>query len=357
MAPNQGQGRAIGLSAAILAMAAGVYGGLLRIGVPLPDAPRLTDGHGALMVCGMFGTLICLERAVALARGWAYLAPAAFALGGICIVFGTPGIAPRLLFVAGGGVFVAVSVVIFTLQRALFTAMLSVGALSLLIGNVLLFQNILVADLAGWWLAFLICTIAAERLELSRIMEASRRANVIFLAASVIFVTGAALGIFTETGGIVCGVGLLAMVAWLARYDVATRTVRMRGQPRFMAAAMLAGYGWLAATGLFLVARTGASFNYDLVLHAVFIGFVLSMVFGHALIIFPGITGAALHYSRWLYLPLALLHLSIASRVAGDILEVPAIRAASGAMTAVALLGFAVTLFVASWSRRKRRNG
>ena len=51
---------------AALNLLAGASGGLARLGLPVPG-PALVL-HGAVMACGFFGTLIALERAVALRR-------------------------------------------------------------------------------------------------------------------------------------------------------------------------------------------------------------------------------------------------------------------------------------------------
>jgi len=59
--------RAIPLAAGALAMAVGLWMGLVRLGVDLPGT-GLSDLHGALMICGFLGTVISLERAVALAH-------------------------------------------------------------------------------------------------------------------------------------------------------------------------------------------------------------------------------------------------------------------------------------------------
>src|SRR5690606_34308464 len=107
-----------------------------------------------------------------------------------------------------------------------------------------------VPDLVGWWLGFLVLTIASERLELSRLLRPPSTARVTFLAAVLLIALGAALGILTRSGATVFGLGLLATVAWLCRYDIAMRTIRGRGQTRFFAAAMLTGYGWLGGAGL-----------------------------------------------------------------------------------------------------------
>ena len=79
---------------------------------------------------------------------------------------------------------------------------------------------------------------------------------------------------------------------------------------------------------------------YDAALHAVLLGFVFSMVFGHAPIIFPAVLRVAVPYSPYFYLPLVLMHLSLAIRLAGDGLMLPQWRAWGGALNAMALAGF-----------------
>ena len=70
---------------------AGLDAGLLRMGVPAPlDAAALPDVHGPLMVLGFLGTLIALERAVALRAAWGYAAPVLLGLGGVALVAPVP---------------------------------------------------------------------------------------------------------------------------------------------------------------------------------------------------------------------------------------------------------------------------
>src|SRR5262250_1833529 len=69
--------RLVPLAIAALTMAIGICTGLARLGIALPHSvPAIADLHGALMICGFLGTLISLERAVALDRRWPYAAPA-----------------------------------------------------------------------------------------------------------------------------------------------------------------------------------------------------------------------------------------------------------------------------------------
>jgi len=58
--------------------------------------------HGALMASAFFGTLISLERAVALGRLWAYAAPLACGAGGVALV-GDAAACPSLLAGEGTG--------------------------------------------------------------------------------------------------------------------------------------------------------------------------------------------------------------------------------------------------------------
>ncbi len=90
----------------------------------------------------------------------------------------------------------------------------------------------------------------------------------------------------------------------------------------------------LFAGGMF----SGAT--YDATLHAVFLGFVFAMVFGHAPIILPSVTRFAVPYHPVFYLHLALLHLSLILRLAGDLLSHPAWRSAGGLLNAITLLVF-----------------
>ena len=64
------------LAPAGLAMLAGLDGALLLLGVPAPiRLDRLADVHGQLMVLGVVGTLVALERAVAVRRRLALSSP------------------------------------------------------------------------------------------------------------------------------------------------------------------------------------------------------------------------------------------------------------------------------------------
>lgn len=332
-----------------LAMLSGLYGGLVRIGLDLPAGGDLAQLHGPLMVSGLFGTLISLERAVAIKEDWAYLAPACSALATLMLLFGVPVPVGAALYVLAAAILTAASARIALAQPALFTLVLLAGAGCWLVGNLSWALGVEISGLVGWWLAFFVATIAAERLELSRFVQVPRRASSLFVAAIATLLTGAGLGFVDPLGQRLFAAGLVAICLWLLRYDIARVTVRRTGQTRFFAVAMLSGYAWLGLSGLGLLAGAGGalSLGYDLTLHMVLIGFVLSMVFGHALIILPAVAGVKLRYHRALYGPLGLLHLSVVARVAGGALDLAQLRALSGIGTALSIGLFAATL---AWS-------
>jgi hypothetical protein len=322
----------------------GVGAGLLRLGwsFPLPST-ELAAFHGPLMVSGFFGTVISLERAVALARRWAYLGPLAAGSGGFALILGAPPIGQALLTL-GSLVLLAASLNVCSRQRALFTLTLALGAACWALGNLLWLTGLPVYAVVPWWAGFLVLTIAGERLELSRFLPPSPTAKRLFALMLAALLAGlAASAVSSRAGAPVFGAALLALALWLLRQDIARRTVKEHGLTRFIAVCLLSGYGWLAASGAIILAAGGLApggLGYDAALHALMLGFVFSMVFGHAPIIFPAVARVAVPYHPVFYLPLALLHLSLVVRIVGDLAVLPDWRSAGGAGNAVALLAF-----------------
>jgi hypothetical protein len=343
----------LGLGA--LALIAGLYGALGRLGWALPAGGSLAALHGPLMISGLFGTLISLERTVALGRGWSYAAPALSGLGTLLLLAGAPEAVGAGAYAAAAAVLTGTSLLITIQQPTVFTGALLFGVLAWLAGNLLWLMGGAVPGLVGWWLTFLVLTIAGERLELSRLMPQRRGSEALFLFAAGLLAVGAQNGLTTANGAILFGLALLVTTLWLLVHDIARLNVRRSGQPRFMAACMLAGYVWLGLAGTVLVVFPpgASSFGYDVALHTVLIGFVLSMVFGHALIILPAVARIRLRYTPVLYVPLLLLHASVALRAEAGLADWQAGRIASGIVTFLALGGFIASLAMASQNGRK----
>ena len=352
--PRRGAMRVPLLATAAIALLAGVCAGFGRLGLNIPHRSALAEMHGPLLLCGLFGTMVGLERAVALDRGWAYVAPSLAALGTLSLIAGTPVMVSGGLYALAAAVLVGGSLLITTLQPALFTGTLLFGALTWLAGNLLWAMGSPIVDVVGWWLAFLILTIASERLELSRDRTPKRGSEALFLFAVGVLLAGAQNGIMSRNGSTLFGTALLVTMGWLLRHDIAWPNLRRTGQTRFMAVCMLLGYAWLGTAGVALIGLPPgtSAFGYDIAVHAILTGFVLSMVFGHALIILPAIVHLRVRYSGILYAPLMLLHGAVALRVAAGLADWGVGRVASGALTAVALACFALALAVSSMRSR-----
>ncbi len=317
--------------------------------LPLPPANWISF-HGPLMVSGFLGTLIGLERAVGLGRRWAYAVPSLTALGAAFLLAGPPDRHGELLITLGSAGLVVVFAVTIKTQSTLFHWTMGAGACCWLTGNLLWLNRGPIFELVFWWIGFLVLTIAGERLELTRLLRPDRGAPILFFLAMGLFLVGAGCTIGTVAGGQrLSGAGLLALALWLARFDIAKRTVLQKGLPRFVAACLLAGYAWLAVSGALAMTLAPVRYGpaYDATLHAVFLGFVLSMIFGHAPIVLPAVLGVDLPYRPVFYVHLALLHLSLALRVVGDLGGWSAARDWGG-MLNVAALGLFLALSAGS---------
>ena len=293
--------------------------------------------HGPLMVSAFFGTVISLERAAALDRTWTYAAPLGAGLGGVLLLAGFVAEGFALMALAAA-VFAAANVVVVRLQPSLETATLLAGAVAWLAGNVSL---LFALPAVPWWIAFFVLTIAAERLELTRYLKRhafSRNAFMVLAAALLAAPINPPL----------LGAVLVLLALWLFAYDIARLTVRQSGLTRYVAACLLAGYAWLAVGG----ALVALSLAYDAALHAIFLGFVFSMVFGHAPVILPAVLRVPFPYHPALYAPLALLHASLAVRVLAST-EI----GGWGNAAAIALFIVTAALLVLAFDPRQRRQG
>jgi len=340
----------------ILALLAGMWAGLIRIGWRLPPlAGGLPGGHGPLMVAGFLGTLISLERAVALNRPWMYGAPLLTGVGGLAVLIGLPDWIGASLISLGGAGLLAIFLIIVRQQTEWFNVVMAVAALLGLAGNVLWLTGKGVSEIALWWAGYLILTVAGERLEMSRLLFPSANARRIFMAATGVFLVGALVSLWVlDTGWRIAGLGIALMALWGLRYDIARRTIRQPGLPRFVAIALLSGYVWLAVGGgLALMFGLMKLYYYDAILHTVFLGFVVSMIFGHAPIIFPAVLGVAIPYRATFYGHLLLLHLSLALRLDGDLTKWFAGRRWGGMLNVIAILWFLGNTMLAARAGRK----
>lgn len=342
----------------ILALFMGLWAGLVRLGWPLPVLPgSLPMQHGPLMVSGFLGTMIALERVVAIRQRWMFAAPF-FSGAGWVLSLALPALQIGPLLITLGSLFTTGILLHMVLRETkIYTITMAIGALCWLIGNVLWLFGTPVFLVVWWWAAFLVLTIAGERLELSRVLRFKRQHYQLFALAAAIFLSG--VGLYTwlpEVGARVSGAGMLALAAWLLRYDIARRNIRRTvALPRYIATCLFSGYLWLAFSGILslLFGAQYAGLLYDAILHSVFVGFVLSMIFGHAPIIVPALTQIKVFYNRSFYLPVILLHASLILRIAGDLAGSNPARMWGGILNEIALLAF-LAIFVTGAARQRQ---
>ncbi|MCC7167735.1 MAG: hypothetical protein IT565_09200 [Rhodospirillales bacterium] len=338
-----------------ICLVTGLLAGLTRMGAHENVLVHLVPLHGAMMVGGFFGTVIGLERAVAMRQAWVYAAPIASGLGGLALLFGLPTLLGGVLMALGSLLFALAGLVVALRQTVLFTSLMALAALAWLAGNALWLAGWDLAGVVPWWMAFLVLTIAGERLELSRLLAPTKARLPTLLLALAPLVGGLLIAqprLF--------GLGLVALALWLAVYDLARRNLRQSGLARYVAIAILGGYVWLAFSGgLMLVFGLPAGGPiYDAILHDLFLGFVFMMVFGHAPIILPAVLRLDVPFTPWLYLPMGALHLAVALRMAGDLHDFAWMRhvgAELGALTIFAFLLTVAGLGIANLRRQKKR--
>ncbi|MGY0195813.1 hypothetical protein ACWA7J_12155 [Leptothrix sp. BB-4] len=311
----------------MLALVAGsllcaVLGGLLRAGLGWPwlQDPHLIGpaaaAHAQLMLPGWLGMVISIERAVAVRRRWAWAAPLGAGLGSAALLAGWP-LPAALLGVGAAAVAVAVQVVVLRRQRAGHTWLLLAATLAWLAGSSLVLIGLLVVRLVDpraavpgldvaaalpWWFLLPVLTIAAERLEMTRLTRRHDLAQPVLLAIVAVLAMGAAAAAIEPAGplgGVLYGLGLIALALWLFTFDIARRTLFAHGLARYMAVSLLAGYAWLALAGLGWMGLALGCPGRDLALHALGLGFIVSMVMGHAPVILPAVARVKLQVGWW----------------------------------------------------------
>lgn len=323
-------------------MLLGLYTGLIRMGVLAPAAIDLNGLlHGPLMINGFLGTLIALERAAALRKAWTYSAPVCLALSTILLLTGQ-NISGSFFLISGSLLLVAMLVYLLYLQASPHHFIMFLGGCCLLTGNMLFIMNQPIHELVIWWVGFPVLTIFGERLELNRVMRPPKRAVHVFTVLIMIWIIMVGL-LHVQRTLPWYGASLLLIITalWLIRYDVARKTIRSDEWIRYSALCMLLAYGWLIISGIYGLAAglPVAGPSYDALLHMIFVGFVFSMIFAHAAIIIPSLTGKMVPYHPYFYMPLILLHISLLMRVTADIFSAPVIQsgASYGNLAAIVL--------------------
>ena len=327
----------------LISLLAAIWGGWLRMGWDLPYTAMAVQ-HGSLMVNAFLASLIFLERAVTFRSRWVLLLPFVNAFSLICYASGNPE-AAMICTIAGSSGFVIMCAYFVWKYKELYYYIFLLGAACLLTGNLFLFSSSLYAGAVQWWMGFLLFTIVAERIELSRFLSL-KPYQVRLLLAALALVTVSFL-LPGNAGSILFAAGLTATAAWLLRFDMARHAVRREGSHRYSGILLIAGYIWLPVTAAALLFRDYLPFYYDAVLHSFFIGFVFSMIFSHAPIILPAVARLPIRiYRPFLYFPFCLLQLTLMMRIWGDVSGNVVLRKWGGMGNGLSILLFFITIAV-----------
>lgn len=332
----------------LASLVAGIVGGLARAGINFPAGsgswlgPAVT-GHAFLMICAFMGTVIAIERAVAVKHRLAFVGPLASGVGGL-VVLGGAAASATWLVAAASLAFVAVNIVVVKRQRAPHTTLLLVAAIAWAAGCLFHAAEVQAGSVVPLWFCFLVLTIAAERLEMTRLMRRRQGASQALYAIFAVMMLGAtASAVSPAWAGALFGLSLSALSVWLVAFDIARRTVRTQGLSRYMAVCLLLGYSWLFVAGAAWAATSmGLPFR-DAALHALALGFVFSMMLGHAPVILPAIARVKVLFGWVYYLPLALLHVSLVVRLVAGHVDVRVLTAGATA-NALAIAAFVATV-------------
>ena len=332
-----------------LSLLAALNAGLLLLGIRAPVA-NWAEIHGVLMVVGFLGTLIAMERAVALRRPLGYLAPALLGIGGLLLLTPLPLLLGQLFLIEGALAFTLVYWFLWRRNQDAVVMVQLLGSVHLLIATLTwIFAPI--PWLLPHFVGFLVLTITSERVELTRLHMPRSGENILVLAAAALTLAMLTTVFWPDTAIRAAALVILALTIWLGRHDVAGRFVRAVGLPRFSAAALLGGYFWLGvAACIWLVdGYQYEGYVYDAVVHSVMLGFAMSMIMAHAPIILPAVLRRPLPYRSAMWAPLGLLHLGLAIRVfAGDLPARPLPWQIGGTLNVAAVLLFLVIAVTSS---------
>ncbi len=336
---------------AILSLFSGIWGGLSRMGMSLDiPYPNMVAFHGVLMVSGFLGTLITLERAAALEWGPGFVFALLSAVGAFIVGTGWGIEAGMVMIILAGMGLLGMYVFILSHQPTWHTLIMALGGVLWFFGDIFWLQAYPFAYTANLWAGFLILTVVGERIELSRMVQTSDSKRSQAGILSILFMLGLLIHvIWIYTGVIVAAASLIILAVWLLRNDLARFTIKRTGLPKYMAFCLLSGFIWLIVGSVIsvLYLKFPDHLYYDAYLHSFFLGFIFSMIFAHAPVIFPSLTGRQVGYYDRFYIHYLLLQVSLIIRLAGDFMSDNMIRELGGILNGLAIVIFLISTIAA----------
>lgn len=331
--------------AAVLNLIAGIWAGLIRMGWDIPLTP-IAVHHGAIMVGGFLATLIALEKAIPLKRKIALVVPVISALSLLMVLPGYYHIGLYFLIAGSVGLFLIHAYYLYLHPRDLSIVLMLIGAGCLIVGNVMLIRTQFYPASFPWWMGFLLFTITAERIELSKFLPVSVNAKYLLLGFLGLFLLGLLIP-FHGIGKYLSGASMIGIAVWMLKHDVMRIGLKKKGLTRFSSVSLLIANGWLIVNGILLIFMPDTTYSYDILVHSFFIGYAFAMIFAHGPIILPGVLGiTSKPFHPVLYAWLFLVQGSLLFRLIADSLFNIEWRKLSGVFSGIGILLYFITLVV-----------
>lgn len=337
-----------------------LLGAFSRLGWPLPAAiAPLATQHGALMICGFFGTLIGLERWILKRFVLGYVSPFLTISGSLALFLFSESFAAVCFLLAamyqiGAFAWSKQAHHLPTLIQLLGLAVWGGGCLVWALGRGF-------TDLSLAWIGFLSLTILGSRLD--KIQKAntamarpSRLEYRILLGSMLCFAVGCLLNLMSqELSYQLCGASFLVSALWYLIFDAAVLPPERQAFLSYFRWGLKLSYGWLWLTGILLLIWGSALplLAYDVYLHMILLGFVFGMVFSHLPIMLPELSGLQFRFHNILFAPLFVLHAGLAIRFGVVVFQQHAFFPWFGLINVLALVSLPVTLMLLRVSKKK----
>lgn len=327
------------------------YSALGRVGWSLP-IPQIAAMHGFYMVSGLFGTLISFERTLILKNKLWLSIPLLSILSVVGVAsnlhtagYALQGLAALLL---SGLYFVH-----WRKYQEVYFLVLVLSGLAWMTSALVLMLGNSFAAASIWLIFFLLYTIVAERLELSKFLATPAWAKSLLLVIFILLLAVQAVPFHWGTNHIT-GVLIAATGFWLLQFDMATKNLNKTGFFFYTGSTLYVGFIWLMVSGVLMALPLNSFYHYDAVLHAFFIGFAFSMIYAHAPIIFPALL-KKLHkpFHKILYVPVWATHALLLLRLYADYAGNWPLRKWTGLFQVLFMLMFFASFAVLMFKKKK----
>ena len=336
----------------LVSLIVGILSGLFRMGWSIPVG-AVAGEHGALMTGSFLGTLICLERIVALKKKWLYVIPIISGLSLILFLVNEQKLA-FVLLASGSLGLIYIYIDLINRFKEYYFYIMMIGSICWAVGNFIMIIHPFYPQAAPWWIAFILLTVFGERLELSKFLPQTKNKRITMIVSISIFMLGLIIP-YHSMGKYISGIGMISMAIWLLKYDIARKSVRSVGMHRFTGSLLLTGYFWMIICGALMIVDFESLFSYDAMLHAFFLGFTFSMIFAHAPIIFPGVAGLAIKpFHNSLFIWAILLQLTLILRIVFDLMMNSELRKLFGMTNGIIILLFFINLVILIITKQRK---